>query len=375
MNNKLIYHTEASINGGISPFDEAIREVSNSKELLIACPYIDISYVKPLLGDQVNWRIISDVEAWLIAFQGKAREEIIDFIIENTSKIHDYRNLHAKVVLGDHLCLIGSANLTRMGITQRAEMSILLNESNEINEIREWFDISWSSSSEVDITKLKDYAQRIIKTTPTLEDQKSCLNSDAPIIKSKMIAQPEKSENKASKSNAKKDNEPWNGCDFYVSIGEGKHRNWEDCRKYGFISSGSEKKYNKGIIKLLPGSRVFVHIPKPRTGYAKTGYGYVGVGLVKDSAVPLKDFKLLLANGQQVPILDVPLFAPEMDEYVDDLDKSEYLVRVEWIKAVPRSQAHWEKGFFSYKNIKCKMESPIARLTIEKLSQHFGLND
>ncbi len=252
-----------------------------------------------------------------------------------------------------------------MGITQRAEMSILLDESNHINEIREWFEHSWSSSGEINIPELKDYIKRNTTITPRIEEQDIYLNSDAPIIKSKMIAQPEKSENKASKSNAKKDNEPWNGCDFYVSIGEGKHRNWEDCRKYGFISSGSEKKFNKGIIKLLPGSRVFVHIPKT---------GYVGVGLVKDSAVPLKDFKLLF-NGQQVPILDVPLFAPEMDEYVDDLDKSEYLVRVEWIKAVPRSQAYWEKGFFSYKNIKCKMESQQARLTIEKLSKKFGLND
>ncbi|MDZ8257572.1 phospholipase D-like domain-containing protein [Nostoc sp. ChiQUE01b] len=364
MSSKLIYHTNESINGGISPFDKAIHQVSNnSKELLIACPYIDVSYIKTFLHKPGKWRIISDVEAWLNAFQDKAREEIINFIIGNKYKIHHYINLHTKVILGDHLCLVGSANLTAMGITQRAEMSILLDESNHINEIREWFEHSWSSSGEINIPELKDYIKRNTTIIPRIEEQDSYLNSDAPIIRSKMITQPKKSEKKASKSNAKTDNEPWNGCDFYVSIGEGKHRNWEDCRKYGFISSGSEKKFNKGIIKLLPGSRVFVHIPKT---------GYVGVGLVKDSAVPLKDFKLLF-NGQQVPILDVQLFAPEMDEYVDDLDKSEYLVRVEWIKAVPRSQAYWEKGFFSYKNIKCKMESQKARLTIERVSQHFGL--
>jgi|GEM_PF-2731561 hypothetical protein len=39
MSSKLIYHTNESINGGLSPFDEAIHQVSNSKELLIACPY------------------------------------------------------------------------------------------------------------------------------------------------------------------------------------------------------------------------------------------------------------------------------------------------------------------------------------------------
>lgn len=49
MSSKLIYHTKESINGGFSPFDEAIHEVSNSKELLIACPYIDVSYIKTFL--------------------------------------------------------------------------------------------------------------------------------------------------------------------------------------------------------------------------------------------------------------------------------------------------------------------------------------
>ncbi|MBC6435915.1 hypothetical protein FM036_43055 [Nostoc sp. HG1] len=252
MNNKLIYHTEASINGGISPFDEAIREVSNSKELLIACPYIDLSYVKPFLHEQVNWRIISDVEAWLSLLQGKAREDIIKFFIKNTSKIHHYKNLHAKVFLGDHLCLIGSANLTRMGISQRAEMSILLDESNKINEIRQWFENSWSSSSEVNIANLKDYVQKTTIITPMPEDESIYLNSDAPIIKSKIIV-PEEPEQKVRKSNGIKPSEPepWNGRDFYVNLGEGKHRNWGDCQRYGFISAGFKKLCSKPLKKLF----------------------------------------------------------------------------------------------------------------------------
>jgi Endonuclease NucS len=32
--------------------------------------------------------------------------------------------------------------------------------------------------------------------------------------------------------------EAWNGLDFYAAIGEGHHRRWEDCRKYGFVSAG-----------------------------------------------------------------------------------------------------------------------------------------
>lgn len=37
---------------------------------------------------------------------------------------------------------------------------------------------------------------------------------------------PEEVERKASKSRGKKGSEAWNGRDFYVSLGEGEHRNW-----------------------------------------------------------------------------------------------------------------------------------------------------
>ena len=173
---------------------------------------------------------------------------------------------------------------------------------------------------------------------------------------------PEEAERKASKSKVKKGSEAWNGRDFYVSLGEGEHRTWDDCRKYGFISGGQGKWYSQTLKLLFPGSRVFVNIPKT---------GYVGVGTVKESAVPVKDFNVAL-DGNEVPILDVPLDAPKMEENADDLDLSEYLVRVEWLKAVPRNEAFWEKGLFAIQHTACRLTSSF---TIERLSQHFGLDD
>lgn len=173
---------------------------------------------------------------------------------------------------------------------------------------------------------------------------------------------PEEAERKASKSKVKKGSEAWNGRDFYVSVGEGEHRNWDDCRKYGFISGGQGKWYSQTLKLLFPGSRVFVNIPKT---------GYVGVGTVKESAVPVKDFKVLL-DGNEVQIFDVPLIAPKMSENSDDLDLSEYLVRVEWIKDVPRHEAFWEKGLFALQHTACRLTNSF---TIERLSQHFELDD
>ncbi|MFN0199525.1 MAG: DUF91 domain-containing protein [Planctomycetaceae bacterium] len=175
------------------------------------------------------------------------------------------------------------------------------------------------------------------------------------------LIDPEEVERKVSQSKVKKGSEPWNGRDFYVSLGEGECRNWEDCRKYGFVSGGQGKWYSQTLKLLFPGSRVFVNIPKT---------GYVGVGVVKEPAVPVKDFKV--TDNEMTPILQVPLSAPKMDENADDPDLCEYLVRVEWIKALPRTEAYWEKGLFALQHTACRLTSSF---TIERLSQHFDLDD
>jgi hypothetical protein len=176
------------------------------------------------------------------------------------------------------------------------------------------------------------------------------------------LIDPKEAERKASQSKVKKGGEPWNGRDFYVSLGEGDHRNWDDCRKYGFVAGGQGKWYSQTLKLLFPGSRVFVNIPKT---------GYVGVGVVKEIAVPVREFKVNV-DGREVPILEMPLQAPNMGENAENPDLSEYLVRVEWLKAVSKSEAYWEKGFFALQHTACRLTSSF---TIERLSQHFGLDD
>jgi hypothetical protein len=177
------------------------------------------------------------------------------------------------------------------------------------------------------------------------------------------LIEPEEAERKISQSTvARKGGEIWNGRDFYISLGEGEHRNWEDCKKYGFISGGQGKWYSQTLQQLFQGARVFVNIPK---------VGYVGVGIVKDTAVPVKDFNLLQDN-QAVPILNMPLLAPKMNENADNLELSEYLVGIEWIKAVNKQEAYWVKGLFASQHTACRMRNSF---TIEKLLQHFSLDD
>jgi hypothetical protein len=160
----------------------------------------------------------------------------------------------------------------------------------------------------------------------------------------------------------KKAREPWNGQDYYVSFGEGDTRNWEDAVKYGFVSAGGGEWYIRTLKRLKPGGRIFVHIPS---------VGYVGVGWVQEEAVPLSEFTVT-ENGAARPILELPLSAPRADLHIGEPDKEEHLVRVDWIRTLPREEAVWEKGFFANQNTVTKLRN---RFTLDKLVEFFDLED
>lgn len=111
---------------------------------------------------------------------------------------------------------------------------------------------------------------------------------------------------------------PWNGVDFFVAVGENQHRNWDDMRRYDFVSAGHGDKYRKAMGNLFVGARVSAAIP---------GTGYVGVGEVTAPAVGVDEFEVEI-DGETVPILQAPLQADNMGEDADDAEQSEYLARV-----------------------------------------------
>lgn len=154
----------------------------------------------------------------------------------------------------------------------------------------------------------------------------------------------------------------WNGQDFYVSFGEGEYRNWDDGIRYGFVSAGHGRRYSDALLNLFPSARVFVRIP---------GKGYVGVGTVLEPAQRVENFMVEI-DGKHTPILEASLNAPSMAENADDPDMSEYLVRVDWIKALPREQAITEKGLFANQNIVAKLRN---KFTLDRLVERFGLTE
>jgi hypothetical protein len=165
---------------------------------------------------------------------------------------------------------------------------------------------------------------------------------------------------KTEKRSAK---EPWNG-EYYVSFGHDERRQWEDARKYGFLSAGGGRWYSRTLDLLEPGARVWVNVPK---------HGYVGVGTVQEPAMRVGDFHFFAENGGKVPIAKATLVGKGILDDMDDDDKCERLVRVKWEKTVGVNEAISEKGFFGNQNSVCKPRAKKWRHTVERLKERFGI--
>lgn len=162
----------------------------------------------------------------------------------------------------------------------------------------------------------------------------------------------------------RKKKEEWNG-EYYVSFGNYDRQNWEDARKYSFVSGCGGSWYTKTLGMLSPGDRVWVNIP---------GSGYVGVGIVTKPVVNVEEFMVTKKGGKSVPITELPVEAPKMfDSTGKDEGKAPRLVAVEWLKTVPLDGAIKEKGFFGNQNTVCKPTARSWQHTVDRLKKRFGV--
>ena len=163
----------------------------------------------------------------------------------------------------------------------------------------------------------------------------------------------------AASSGPRGEKEPWNG-EFYVSFGDNANRQWEEARRYGFISGGGGSWYSNSLRMLNAGDRIWVKIP---------GKGFVGVGRVGGPRVAAKDFEI---DGK--PALEV-LQANHHREFADDPERSEYFVPVEWLHTLPEAEAIQELGMFGNQNTVCQPKTPKWRTTLDQLKPRFGVSE
>jgi hypothetical protein len=155
-------------------------------------------------------------------------------------------------------------------------------------------------------------------------------------------------------------NEPWNG-EFYASFGHGEGRSWEDAKEFGFISAGGGRWYTRTLELLKPGDRVWVNVP---------GTGYVGVCRVAGTAQPASNYKVKTDKGE-LPVLEVAKRADYFAKEINNPDRCEYFVPVQWLQTVAIDKAVQEIGFFGNQNTICKPTTPKWRNTVERLKQAF----
>lgn len=155
---ELIYHDPLD-HTGISPFDKAIHDITEGEEVLIACPYIDPSYLKDVVGNTSNWSLLTDIGEWLGIHGQMNREAVQEFLTGHRNRVRHVPDLHAKVVIGSDQAIIGSANLTKKGLTRRTEMAVLLEERDTIDELIDWFETLWSIYNPPEIDRVEAYIE------------------------------------------------------------------------------------------------------------------------------------------------------------------------------------------------------------------------
>jgi hypothetical protein len=156
--------------------------------------------------------------------------------------------------------------------------------------------------------------------------------------------------------------EPWNG-EFYSSFGHGAARSWADAVDYGFICGGGGPWYSRTLQLLSPGDRVWVKVPG-------SGSGFVGVGRVTGVAEAVSTFKVNTLEGE-FPVLDVAMRGSYHREFLDDPERCEYFVPIQWLQTIPLEKAVREIGLFGNQNTVCKPTTPKWRSTVERLKEKF----
>jgi len=155
--------------------------------------------------------------------------------------------------------------------------------------------------------------------------------------------------------------EPWNG-EYYASFGQGGARDWEEARRYGFICAGGGTWYSGTLRLLKAGDLIWVKAP---------GYGFVGVGRARGGPVAAEDFMLMDEDGIERPAMEVLKGASYHREYIDDPERHEVFVAVDWAETRPLAQAVNETGMFGNQNTVCAPKTPKWRHTVERLKELF----
>lgn len=147
---------------------------------------------------------------------------------------------------------------------------------------------------------------------------------------------------------------------YYVNVGEGSARNWDDCRRFSFLAAGQGPQWSEPMKSLSIGDIVIAYLK---------GHGYVGIGTVKEKAVSVSHFRHNHKSLHDFKLVEPGIFKNYNNE------NAEFLVKVKWLKSFPREEAKWQKGkgLFTTQQVVARMRNQTK--TIRFLEKEFGLEN
>jgi hypothetical protein len=141
---------------------------------------------------------------------------------------------------------------------------------------------------------------------------------------------------------------------WFVNVGEHKgHIRWEDCLKYGCIGAGGGARFARALRRLRVGDKIYAYI---------SGSGYVGCGEVMREAVPIKDFTV---GPNNTSILEANLVTTGLDNNRDNLELTEWVAGIKWLKTFERHQAR--SGIHVFRPTLCEIQQPKILDSLKKL--------
>jgi hypothetical protein len=146
---------------------------------------------------------------------------------------------------------------------------------------------------------------------------------------------------------------------YYVNVGEGDHRDWNDCSKFGFICAGGDPKWRDPLKRLLKDDLVVAYLK---------GKGFVGIGKVISEIQKAIEFK---TNGKKLIEFKTELEQPNIFESSGNDDIAQYVVGIQWLKQRTKEDAIWKSA---KKSDKDKQLFTTQLVVASLLGQSYTLN-
>ncbi|RLW65995.1 MAG: hypothetical protein B6D73_04245 [gamma proteobacterium symbiont of Stewartia floridana] len=147
---------------------------------------------------------------------------------------------------------------------------------------------------------------------------------------------------------------------YYYNIGEGEHRNWDDYRKYGFISAGQAPRFRDAMLSFEIGDVIAAYLPQ---------HGFLGIGKITQEAKPIQQ---VIVNNNY--LLDLPLVCGGMAINSESDEKSEYVALVKWIKTLDRKEAKFKRksGLYTPQKVKASLDN--QPVTVKYIQNEFEVD-